>query len=245
MHKLLPNGRRGSSWPVARRFAGWRATWSQDRRRARGAHPDGSNWAVGQTHYWPLTEASGTRYDYVGTVDLTDHGGVTSAVVDGRAAAVFSRANQQYLSAAGNQLRFHIPFSCAFWARANDAANEYVFLSKDEPAGREFSVQSGSDLASLHPYAYTQASGSFGMSAVAALTWFHFALTFDGATLTLYFDGTPAAQATGIPTLTYTEFRVGARVYPGFENYLDGQMADLRMWGRALTAAEVATVFDL
>jgi hypothetical protein len=80
---------------------------------------------------------------------------------------------------------------------------------------------------------------------VAPLTWFHFALTFDGVWVTFFLDGVGVTRRAGTPTMTDTEFRVGARVYAGAEGYLDGQMAELRIWGRALSPEEMEAVYEL
>jgi len=205
---------------------------------------------AGLTHYWPLTETTGLRYDLVGDVDLEERGdsGVGSALVDGRVGAVFIAFEHEFLACAGTLLRFQSPFSFSFWARTDHCNDEFNFFSKDDVAGRELVVQSGTADDVIYPYVFTPATGSFGSStAVPAETWFHIAVTFDGTRMEFYVNGVLDASEhdDGGPSYSDTEFQLGARFYGGNEGFLDGQMSDVRIWGRALGAAEVTAVFNL
>jgi N-acetylneuraminic acid mutarotase len=86
-------------------------------------------------------------------------------------------------------------------------------------------------------------SGICSVSANRSLptgTWHHAAMSFDGSTLNLYVDGVLAgsAQAAGTIVTSSAELRLGShtgRALPDFRGALD----DLRIHGRALSAAEI------
>src|SRR5437762_3296180 len=78
-------------------------------------------------------------------------------------------------------------------------------------------------------------------SALAVNTWTHLAATFDGAMVRLYVNGVQVAsqaQATPLRTTTGT-LQIGADSYAG-ENFA-GRIDEVRLYNRALTAAEIQT----
>ena len=245
--RTLPNIRnRAESWSPVRRHHAWLATWLQGRRRGRvRAAKAAKGVPYGQMHFWPLTEMGGPRYDLIGSVNLTDHNSVNYYYYGGRAGAHFYAPMAQYLSCAGTLLRFQNPFSFSFWATVDNRYGDYVFVSKDSATYREFVIETGYD-AVLTPYIYTPATGVLLYSG-APLTvgaWFQVAVTFDGARLTYYINGAVNNFGFGTPTQTDTEFRLGARVYQGFEGYHNGALAEFRMWDRALSDLEIAQLYN-
>ncbi|GEM_PF-342155 len=87
-------------------------------------------------------------------------------------------------------------------------------------------------------------------SAFAANTWYSMTsvLDADSQTLTLYVDGVQAAQATNV-TVTPGQFGSHAVNYLGRSAYADdarfsGEVADLRVYSDALTAAEADAIAD-
>ena len=66
----------------------------------------------------------------------------------------------------------------------------------------------------------------------------HYAYTFDGTTHRLYIDGAQADSSQVAPdTAAPTALNLGR--WTGGQEYYTGQLDDLRIYGRALTAAEV------
>eukprot|EP00961_Rhodomonas_salina_P211164 2851611-Rhodomonas_salina.1 len=70
-------------------------------------------------------------------------------------------------------------------------------------------------------------------------TWFHVAITVSGSTITFYIDGLQVAQKTsGVPrTILRNVNYVGRSAWSAAE-YLHGQLADFRVYARALSAPE-------
>jgi hypothetical protein len=73
--------------------------------------------------------------------------------------------------------------------------------------------------------------------------WHHLAYTFDGSTHRLFVDDLQRATSTTPPT---TGAIANARLGADFDNAEDfaGQLDDIRIYSRPLTAAEVAALFD-
>lgn len=77
-------------------------------------------------------------------------------------------------------------------------------------------------------------------------TWNHLVLTYNGSTLTLYHDGAFASSipATGTISSATEAFNIGFTPFSGNNFYFDGQIDDLGLWSRALSASEVSTLYN-
>lgn len=80
-----------------------------------------------------------------------------------------------------------------------------------------------------------------GPTANAVNGWTHLAVTFNGTTLRLFVNGTQVATqaASGSVQTNSEELRIGGNTYAG--QFFQGQIDDLRIYGRALSAAEIQT----
>jgi hypothetical protein len=75
-------------------------------------------------------------------------------------------------------------------------------------------------------------------------TWTHVASTYNGSTLTVWIDGSRAGSmaVTGRTCSNNRPLAVGAKNYPGagiLEAFWDGQLDDIRIYRRALSATEI------
>jgi hypothetical protein len=88
-------------------------------------------------------------------------------------------------------------------------------------------------------------------------TWYHLAATYDGADVGVYVDGEPVELsadpgASGGPIRwisassgNYPErFAIGVWLDPGYDLWVDGVIDDVGYWNRALTADEVAYLYN-
>jgi hypothetical protein len=95
------------------------------------------------------------------------------------------------------------------------------------------------------PAAYINNGGPdldvLGTVALPVNAWTHLAMTYDGATMRLYMNGTLAAtrSATGNILATADPLRIGGNAPWG--EYFAGQIDDVRIYNRALTEAEIQT----
>ena len=99
-------------------------------------------------------------------------------------------------------------------------------------------------------YAITNAAVSNAIttgSAVSSGNWHHAALVYDGSLVRGYLngnlDGTPTAQTGAIQTLA-TSTIIGSRDSGSF-SFFNGVIDDVRIYNRALTAAEVQALYSL
>ncbi|HEU4935164.1 MAG TPA: Ig-like domain-containing protein [Vicinamibacterales bacterium] len=70
--------------------------------------------------------------------------------------------------------------------------------------------------------------------------WRHVALTYDGSTVRMYFDGTLVNSTTGAHTTNNNPLLFG-HWYTGATEYFDGLVDEVRLYSRVLTAAEIQT----
>jgi len=76
-------------------------------------------------------------------------------------------------------------------------------------------------------------------------TWQHFAMTYDGAMLTLYHNGVVAGSiaATGNISSTIESFNIGMTPWPGSDFYMNGKIDEISLWSKALTPAEINCMY--
>jgi hypothetical protein len=119
-------------------------------------------------------------------------------------------------------------------------------IMKEQPGEFVYALYAGSpaNRPSVHYNVSTTSSGErmvSGTAAVPANTWTHLAGTYDGATLRFYLNGAQvASQAMAGPIVSSTgALRIGGNGVWG--EYFTGRIDDVRVYNRALSAAEIVT----
>ena len=81
----------------------------------------------------------------------------------------------------------------------------------------------------------------YGGTRLTANTWVHLAATYDGTTQRLFVNGAQVASRaqTGSLTVSTGAVRIGGNQV--FGEYFQGRIDDLRIYNRALSAAEITT----
>jgi hypothetical protein len=78
-------------------------------------------------------------------------------------------------------------------------------------------------------------------------TWHHYAGTYDGTTVSIYLDGVLVASSSytgGAIALSGNDINIARNpAYGG--DFFAGVLADVRLYGRALSASEIRTLFQL
>lgn len=143
---------------------------------------------------------------------------------------------------AANPAAFDLDrFSVSAWARFRQTDASQILVNRGRP-GSVFTLYLYEGrvrmLVEYAPSRYTHAN----VAAPQADVWVHYLGTYDGQTISLYVDGRLAASqaAPGRIPASDQPLLIGA-ASPG-QRVLDGQIDDVRVWGRALAAAEAATV---
>lgn len=116
--------------------------------------------------------------------------------------------------------------------------NSYVLTSTDIGPSQQwaFGVSSGTPGSGLGPIA----------PGAMTTTWTHIAGTYDGANVKIYVNGTLAATQAKTGLLGYTDstLRIGLGIPGSSLQYFKGWIDDVRIYGRALTPAEVSLLYS-
>ena len=162
---------------------------------------------------------------------------------------LFNGANSYVRVADSPDLDPTAAITLAAWIKAIDWNGNRRILQKGDPNG----ANSGDN-----QYRLTAESGVlkfdlYGVGTVSAAlpsvgVWHYVAGTWDGATMKLYVDGAVVASAAvgGNIAVTSAPLTIGAKntVSTNTGNYFHGDLDDVRIYNRSLSAAEIATVMS-
>jgi hypothetical protein len=193
---------------------------------------------TGLVSYWNLNEPNGIRSDSAGTNNLTDNGGVGSALGKQGNAASFVRANTEYLSTPIDRgayttislaLWFYVDADfattgIASWGIGTLDNNPFLIFQLDTGTVRLF-VDGGVRIT----------------TPVIIGAWYHAVITYDGADWKLYLDNDLKGTYTGAyGTLSGLILYLGS----GFQGYFDGRIDEVGFWDRALAGSEIAALYN-
>jgi len=218
----------------------------------------------GLVAYWPLNETatSGdvTAKDESGKGnDLTSNNSVLSTAGLIGNARQFVSANQEFLSIASNaDMQFgDKDFTLALWFNADDWST-YQVVAKDASGARELecatSFASGNNRIQCVWYHSGGSSGAiiFGPTSgggLAAGAWHFLAFRHINSTGVITCRvNTSTATATHPANQTWnatnTAFTLGSRIFSPFQSYLNGKIDECARWNRALSDAELDTLYN-
>lgn len=181
----------------------------------------------------------------------TVHGAVVTADRFGRASHALSfNGTTAYLDAPSKKLPAAAnPRTLSVWFRT--AATAPAFQSgpnwgSTTATGDRFGISvMGKAAGSTGVLRFSaQNSGVSGSTVVADGKWHHGAVTFDGAVVALYSDGALVKTDNTLTLNTVgTTLSIGRSVPANDNDYFSGQLDDVRIYDRALSAAEIAAIF--
>lgn len=125
------------------------------------------------------------------------------------------------------------------WVKPTTVAGWSTVLMKEDLSDLAYGLYAGSTGAS-RPNGWFGQQGIYGPAAISTTAWTHLALVKDATTLRLYVNGTLVATtpSTLSAPVTARSLRIGGNaVWPG--EFFKGLIDEVRVYGRALTAAEV------
>jgi hypothetical protein len=113
---------------------------------------------------------------------------------------------------------------------------------KETPGGLAYALYSANNAS--RPAGYVHISSDIGLNGTAAIalnTWTHVALTYDGATLRMFVNGVQVSThaQTGSVIVAPGALRIGGDSVWG--EYFKGLIDEVRVYNRALSAAEIQT----
>jgi hypothetical protein len=200
--------------------------------------------------YWKLDEASGTRADAHGPNPLTDHNGVGSAAGKIANGAAFVAASAQSLTYADATAPLgDEDFTYALWInQATINPSGGMVVTKDDVSGRSYGIYVNSG-ARFWFNADNPRADVLDAPGMLVGTWYFLVAWHDATanTISLQVNNGPMSSApTGgvFPNASAVPVRIGARQYPGFEQYFNGLIDEVGLWRRVLTPAERTQLYN-
>jgi fibronectin type 3 domain-containing protein len=150
-------------------------------------------------------------------------------------AASFDGVNDRIDIADSNSLDLSAGMTLEAWVQPYSGGWRTAIM-KERPGGIAYGLYESTD--TNRPSVEIQQELR-GPSAVPGGAWSHLATSYDGATLRLYLNGTQVAgrAVTGALTISSGALRIGGNAVWG--EYFSGLIDEVRIYNRALTAAEV------
>lgn len=200
--------------------------------------------AKGLLAWWPALGSRGCNvwYDRVHGISLANSGGVYDVSVDTLGWAknwatddIYAAATgAPFLTAVGTQL------TIAAWVRitSGSTGNRHIFsVTTNSSAAIAYQVLRSNTGLWFYVGATSQATGLV----FSDTAWKHIVCRYDGQNLQSYLNGvevgTPAAYSSVVSVGTENIPAIGARTSAA--NYWRGDIADVRVYGRVLSAAEI------
>nr|CEL18799.1 Chitinase [Kibdelosporangium sp. MJ126-NF4]CTQ96348.1 Chitinase (EC 3.2.1.14) [Kibdelosporangium sp. MJ126-NF4] len=142
-------------------------------------------------------------------------------------------------------LRLSNAMTLEAWVRPTNVTDWRTVVLKERPDNLSYGLYSSGPGYSSAWFTSSGGDRSVNGPALAANAWSHLAVTYDGTTLRLYVNGDQAATAPAAgPMISSTSpLRLGGNLL--WNEYFAGQLDDVRVYNRALSAAEVLTDKDI
>ncbi|MBK9016274.1 MAG: hypothetical protein IPM82_20615 [Saprospiraceae bacterium] len=172
-------------------------------------------------------------------------------------AAKFNGTNAYVTAAASASLNSpSTGISLMGWAKAQlSTANIQSIICKSLQSTSTLHYRLGVEGAGLNRifFGYRMAGQSWGnnyssqLSNLTITDWNQYAVTWDGATVRFYWNGAAVGSATLSGTIqpndTTAPFELGRDVHGGIENF-NGDLDEIRVYNRALSATEILSLFN-
>ena len=208
---------------------------------------------------WELTEASGNATDSVGSETLTDNNSVSSDTgVVYSTARKFVRTSSQYLSRTDDATLSmgDIDFTWEVWVNlATATTTRQMLLGKDLSGTREYFLAFRNVASDRFSWSVYNSGGTAGevtasnFGAPSASTWYQIICIHDSVNNLISIgvnNGTPntLSWSTGVNDGT-AEFRLGARAFVGFNDFLNGDLGPVRLWkNRVLSSSDITELYN-
>lgn len=203
-----------------------------------------SEQSRGLLAWWPALFSRGCNvwYDLVNGINLNNSGGVGDVSADKLGWAKDWASDEIYAAAVGAPLLTAVgtQLTIAAWVRiaAGSTGNRHIFsVTTNSSAAIAYQILRSNTGLWFYVGATSQATGLI----FSDTAWKHIVCVYDGAYLRSYVNGvevgTPAAYSSAVSTGSENIPAIGARTSAA--NYWRGDIAEVRVYGRALSAAEV------
>lgn len=204
---------------------------------------------VGLMGYWQLDETSGTTAnDELGTNNLTISGATVNVAGKLGRCCTFVGSESDYIGNV-DAMDPTAAISVSCWIKSSTTTNY------ESPVGNYHWDGNGWDLIRIETAgtlewsirnSVTTSNVVEGSHNVADGTWHHVVGTYDGSNIRLYVngsqDGSTVAHSAAIRYTASNRFCIGTRELE--DNHWTGQVDEVGVWSRALTAGEITTLYN-
>jgi hypothetical protein len=201
--------------------------------------PDRVSW-------WP---GDGDPLDHAGANDATPQNGATFASGVSGQAFSFDGIDDSLIVADSASLNPSSQITIDAWVYETGTSNGADLIGKDgETTDRQYLLTIGEYTQRFRAHVGVADGFEYidGATPVAQNTWYHVAMTYDGATLKVYVNGAldGSLPVTGAIIQTTQPLRIGGGAPDGAPPYyLRGQIDEAELYDRALTADEIRTLY--
>jgi hypothetical protein len=210
----------------------------------------------GLVGWWALDDNTGTSGvdssgfgqtgSFVGSPSWTTS--LPSVSFNDTAALSLNGTNAQFSVPSNSRLQITGDMTISFWVYRSNTTSDWTRLvgKGSSMTARNYGVWTGPGIGYKILFQQYNAGGSSvldlqGATALAQNTWYHVACTISGSTASIYVNGVLDAQTTrsGTPGTNTDPVTFG---YAGIHTYFNGNLDDVRIYNRALSAADVSTL---
>jgi fibronectin type 3 domain-containing protein len=195
--------------------------------------------ATGLVAAYSMDQGSGTALpDVSGTGNNGTITGATWTTAGRFGSALSFNGNGNLVTVPdSNSLDLSVGMTLEAWVRP-DLGSWRTAILKERPGGLAYAMYASTDTNRPSTEINVDVRGT---AALPTATWSHLAATYDGATMRLYVNGTQVASraAAGTIPISSGALRIGGNTLWG--EYFSGLIDEVRIYNRALTAAEIGT----
>jgi hypothetical protein len=196
----------------------------------------------GQVAYWKFDENTGTTVNdasgngYTGTFNGTTGSQWTTGEIN---YGLSFNGSNNYVSASWNNLTGNAARTISAWFKTNNtnSANWVSWGTSSTNYLSQIGIYSGG-------IGYLGYNNDLTVSAApyADNNWHHLVVTFDGANMVLYIDGT--SKNTGAKTLATGTSGINIGRAINGTNYYTGNLDEVGIWNRALSQGEITALYN-
>jgi hypothetical protein len=199
--------------------------------------------STGLVGAWGFNEATGTTVaDASGNGNTGAVSGATRSTAGRFGGALsFDGSNDLVTVPDANSLDLRTSMTLSAWVRPTAGGGWRTVVLKEQPGQLVYALYSSTD--SNRPSGHVFTTGDLGLQGPAVLpanAWSHLAMTWDGLTVRVYVNGSQVASGAlaGTAAASASPLRIGGNSVWG--EWFAGLIDEVRVYNRALTAAEIA-----